>query len=471
MIRDLKGISRSLAALAVLAAALSCTTDDPKNPGQSFQSPTGPFAGIQITIGANPQNLQIGDDEKTSRIHVEAFHTANWTPVANGTEASFTATLGAIDSPTGARTATIPMFDGKAEISLFPGTSAGTARITVEVAGAIATVNVTIEGEAEPPVPAPTASTLALTANPSTISEQVAQDGDGPQSVMLTATVLGSGGDPFAGGGIFFTTPLGTFSNLDATSAIFTTNSAGQVIEFLSVEDAALLAFSGSSFQVTAHLGIEGGEKTATTTISIGAGQGLPEATNVILTSNENFIVDDGGMDEELDLVALVQDQFGADFEGGVVTFSSSFASASFAPVSDVSDVNGEVPSTVTFPAASITAHPTNTFTITATLTRPVSPDTSTITITIVRPPNADFSFAGTSGSPVYNFTDESTGNPTSWAWDFDGDGTTDESTAQNPTGVDLTAEGCADPCPVKMTASNLAGSSTVIKNVPNPMP
>ncbi|HEX9799744.1 MAG TPA: hypothetical protein VGC00_06205, partial [Thermoanaerobaculia bacterium] len=158
MIRNSASIVRSLAAIAILAATVGCPADDAKRPSAQLQSPTGPFAGIAITMGSSRPRLEVGDDTKTSRINVEALRTANWTSVPNGTEAVFTATLGAIDSPTGARTATINLFDGKGAITLFPGTTSGTARVTVEILGVLATVNVAIDPDptgGEPPVPAP----------------------------------------------------------------------------------------------------------------------------------------------------------------------------------------------------------------------------------------------------------------------------------------------------------------------------
>jgi PKD repeat protein len=71
-------------------------------------------------------------------------------------------------------------------------------------------------------------------------------------------------------------------------------------------------------------------------------------------------------------------------------------------------------------------------------------------------PPVADFSASPTSGDAplAVSFTDSSTGNPTSWRWDF-GDGTT--STAQNP-GHTYTSPGTYS---VILTATNASGSDT----------
>ena len=75
--------------------------------------------------------------------------------------------------------------------------------------------------------------------------------------------------------------------------------------------------------------------------------------------------------------------------------------------------------------------------------------------------PVAAFSADKTSGgiSLAVAFTDSSTGTPTSWAWDFNNDGTTD-STLQNPTYTYATAGDYT----VTLTATNAAGSDDEVK-------
>ncbi len=75
--------------------------------------------------------------------------------------------------------------------------------------------------------------------------------------------------------------------------------------------------------------------------------------------------------------------------------------------------------------------------------------------------PVADFTTDTTSGQAplAVQFTDTSTNAPTSWAWDFDGNGSTD-STAQNPL---FTYTG-AGTYTVALTATNAAGSDPVTK-------
>ena len=77
--------------------------------------------------------------------------------------------------------------------------------------------------------------------------------------------------------------------------------------------------------------------------------------------------------------------------------------------------------------------------------------------------PTASFTAAPTSGpAPLtVNFTDTSSGSPTSWAWDFENDGTVD-STAQNPS-FTYTTPGSYT---AKLTVSNDAGSSSATKTI-----
>ena len=81
--------------------------------------------------------------------------------------------------------------------------------------------------------------------------------------------------------------------------------------------------------------------------------------------------------------------------------------------------------------------------------------------ITTIISPVADFSASVVSGTlPLtVNFTDTSTNNPTSWAWDFTNDGTTD-STSQNPSHTYNTA----GTYTVKLTSTNAGGSNTTTK-------
>jgi PKD repeat protein len=86
------------------------------------------------------------------------------------------------------------------------------------------------------------------------------------------------------------------------------------------------------------------------------------------------------------------------------------------------------------------------------------SGETEDYTITVSNggvPPVADFSAA--SGANGIDFFDASTGNPTSWFWQFPGSNTP-TSTLQNPTGITYNTPGCYD---VTLTVSNAWGSDS----------
>jgi PKD repeat protein len=103
------------------------------------------------------------------------------------------------------------------------------------------------------------------------------------------------------------------------------------------------------------------------------------------------------------------------------------------------------------------------TYTVSLTATNAYGNDTETktnyITVSDPPPPVAAFSGTPTSGDAplTVNFTDESTGSPTSWSWTF-GDGGT--STAQNPS-YEYTAAGTYT---VSLTATNAYGNDTETK-------
>ena len=75
--------------------------------------------------------------------------------------------------------------------------------------------------------------------------------------------------------------------------------------------------------------------------------------------------------------------------------------------------------------------------------------------------PVANFTATPTSGTAPLNvqFTDQSTGNPTSWAWDFNNDGTTD-STSKNPS-YTFSNTGTYT---VKLNVTNSAGSNSITR-------
>lgn len=118
------------------------------------------------------------------------------------------------------------------------------------------------------------------------------------------------------------------------------------------------------------------------------------------------------------------------------------------------------MPGNLTGPSVNVTPGVTTTYTVTGTGNGNCT-DTAQITIVVqvCTVPVAAFTASTTTtcvGSPV-NFTDNSTGGPTSWSWTFPG-AIPPTSTSQNPTGVTWTAPGTYT---VTLIVSNTNGSDT----------
>ncbi len=126
---------------------------------------------------------------------------------------------------------------------------------------------------------------------------------------------------------------------------------------------------------------------------------------------------------------------------------------------------DGTVDSTETNPTFTYAA--TGNYTVNLTVTNAGGSDSETKTgyITVAEPPVNPpvVNFAGeprVGSAPLrVNFTDQSTGNPTEWAWDFQNDGTID-STEQNPN-YTYTTPGIYQ---VNLTAKNAGGSAFRLK-------
>jgi PKD repeat protein len=84
------------------------------------------------------------------------------------------------------------------------------------------------------------------------------------------------------------------------------------------------------------------------------------------------------------------------------------------------------------------------------------------IEMIIVGAPTANFSVSEDylASGETTDFTDESSGSPTSWLWTFEG-GTPETSTDQNPTGIQYNTQGAFD---VTLEATNDYGSNTYVE-------
>jgi PKD repeat protein len=148
--------------------------------------------------------------------------------------------------------------------------------------------------------------------------------------------------------------------------------------------------------------------------------------------------------------------------EGQTVTFTDLSTNT---PTSWSWTFNGGTPSSSTAQNPSVTYYTAGVYPVELTATNAYGSDTETkvnyITVNTAPAPVANFTASATTinvGQSV-TFTDQSTNNPTSWSWSFEG-GTPSSSTTQNPT-ITYNTAGTFD---VTLTASNSAGSDAELK-------
>ncbi len=122
---------------------------------------------------------------------------------------------------------------------------------------------------------------------------------------------------------------------------------------------------------------------------------------------------------------------------------------------------DGTVDSTAKNPVYTYNAAGTYTVKLTVTNTEGSNSLTKTNYITVNVAPVANFTATPVTGTAplTVTFSDQSTGNPTSYAWDFNNDGTVD-STAKNPSYT----YSAAGTYTVKLTVTNSAGSNSLTR-------
>lgn len=172
----------------------------------------------------------------------------------------------------------------------------------------------------------------------------------------------------------------------------------------------------------TASGGGEGGAAgTASIEVLIGRTAGA-----VSLQATPSSIPEVGGT---VRLLALVRDDQGQPLPGVAVNFQTEVGTLASGGSFINTNQQGEARDTLTLDSADLNAVAGNSFTVTAEAAAGGGVQSDTADVSILRLPEADFGF--TPNRLTVSFEDRSTGNPTSWFWNF-GDGQT--STSRNPT-------------------------------------
>jgi IPT/TIG domain len=150
--RSLSSFTFLLSGLVLAAAlAVGCQSKSPTEPRSSTPiSPIPPptVTTYSISVTASPSALTAGGTTSSSiTIHVTRTDTGQ--PPADLTSVTVTTSLGEFGSiGSGQQTATLQLVGGQAQVSLFPGTSQGTATIRAQVGGSAGAANVTIGQQA-----------------------------------------------------------------------------------------------------------------------------------------------------------------------------------------------------------------------------------------------------------------------------------------------------------------------------------
>jgi hypothetical protein len=148
-----------------------------------------------ITLFSNLTTINLGGSAQITATVIEG----GGTPVHDGTEVTFTTTIGTVDP------VTLQTDDGKATVTLRPGSQSGTAVVRAFSGG-------TQSGPLEIIVGAAAASRVILTASPSSVS---ATRGG---TVTLSAFVIDEGNNPIPNVPVTFTSTAGTLAITRVTS-------------------------------------------------------------------------------------------------------------------------------------------------------------------------------------------------------------------------------------------------------------
>ena len=133
----------------VLGFALGCSADDPNSPTAPPVVPVPPAAGVNVTVTTSTSTLDAASTSSAT-LTVRATRSDNGQPVPNLTQGSITTTLGNFGSVSGPQELAIELVDGQATVTLFPGTTIGTASIRAAVSSGVGFTTVTVR---EPGLP------------------------------------------------------------------------------------------------------------------------------------------------------------------------------------------------------------------------------------------------------------------------------------------------------------------------------
>lgn len=280
---------------------------------------------------------------------------------------------------------------------------------------------------------APAGTVLTISASPS----QITLTG----SSIITVVGRKPNGSPLnEGTEIFFSTSLGSIN---------------PVVVPVDEDGVARTTLRGDgrvgTANVQAHVGTSGDGGTGSATIEILIGR---SAGAVSIQATPSSVPETGGT---VQLLALVRDDQGQPLAGVAVNFQADVGTLQSGGSFINTNAQGEARDTLSVSAGDLDGVAGNSFTVEAEAASGGGVQSDTANISILRLPEADFGF--TPNRLTVSFEDRSTGNPTSWFWDF-GDGQT--STSRNPTHT----YAAADSYTVTLRVRNSVGEDTTSRVV-----
>ncbi|HKO56667.1 MAG TPA: PKD domain-containing protein [Thermoanaerobaculia bacterium] len=455
--------ARPLFALLLLFALLQSCKEG--NPVVSLPTdPSGPPADV-FTVAIASESSQVEAGTSAVPLTVTARR-ADGTFPTDGTEVTLNTSLGSfgVDSagkPVQLTKATL--VGGRATVQFFPGSELGVANILAQLGTNVGRLNLTIVQPPPLPVADFTFSTNGLTvlftdATTGTVTSRTWQFGDGsssasvspshtyatPGTYTVTLTVSNSSGSNSKSK--FVTVNLG-----EAPKAEFESTVQGMQVNFVDKSTGNPTSWTwtfgdgtSSNQRNPIHTYPAAGTYTVTLTASNAGGSSAVSHTVTIAAA------------------AAPEAKFSFEVSGRQVNFIDKSTGS---PTSWSWNFGDGTSSSQQNPIHTYAASGNYTVTLTVSNASGSNSTSQIVSLTPATPPQAAFDVTTTQSSLQANFIDQSTGNPTSWFWNF-GDGTPG-STQRNP----VHTYAAAGTYTATLTVSNANGSTSTSKAVTVPMP
>lgn len=140
------------ALLAVgLAAAVGCSSDDPKSPTAPPTTPVPPVTPVtySVTVASSKSVLPVNTTE-FANVTVRAARTDTGAAPPNLTKVTLTTTLGAFGNAAGPQTLEAELINGQVVVAFFPGATVGTATLRAQVGDSVGFGSVRVAEEESP---------------------------------------------------------------------------------------------------------------------------------------------------------------------------------------------------------------------------------------------------------------------------------------------------------------------------------